>query len=87
MNGGGLGNLVGGILLWGILLVWVVIRVVVLMVWRVLVGQQQVHLPFNSCKISLDLFDPVVHLVETPSNLFLERSLKLSGDSEDYLIC
>ena len=54
---------VWGILVWGILLVWTIVRVVVLVVWRVLVGQQQVHLPFNSCKI----------------NLFFERSLKLSG--------
>ena len=66
-----------GIVLWGVLLVWAVVRVVVLVVWRVLVGQQQVHLPFNSCKISLDLLDPMVHLVETPSKLFLEQSLKL----------
>ena len=53
----------------------------------VLVGHQQVYLRFNPCDISLDLLDPVVHLVETQSRLVLEQSLKLSGDSEDYLIC
>ena len=72
--------------MWGILLVWGNLRVVVLVVWRVF-GQQQVHLRFNPCNISLDLLDPVVHLVETQSKLVLEQSLKLSGDSEDYLIC
>ena len=77
--------------IWGVLrvrrvIIWVVWRIIILVVGRVLVGQQQVYLSFNPIKMCLDLLNPMVQLVKTPSNLFLERSLQRIVHSEDQFI-
>ena len=53
---------------------------------KVLVGQRQVYLGFNSIKMGFDLLDPMVQLVKAPFNLLLERSLQRIVESEEQLI-